>query len=251
VDAAVLAARQLASQRAIYRAIGRGPCARLIERDDGVLAYMVPSLPGRSLVNAVLYTDGAALLAARDDLARAFAGEGVRAWTVWVRPGDEATASGLAAAGHAHDAQPMLMAAPLEEVDLARRRDVELDRAAGWDAIARLWDGFFGHPPEASLRPVLGHLDAPAYVALEDGEPAACAGARYEDGDCIIAFVATLPAARGRGLAGELLRIALADARAAGCTTTSLEATRMGEHVYARLGYRSLGRLGMWELRVP
>jgi hypothetical protein len=45
------------------------------------------------------------------------------------------------------------------------------------------------------------------------------------------------------------MRTALREARERGCTTTCLEATARGEPVYARLGYRPLGRLGMWELR--
>ena len=41
----------------------------------------------------------------------------------------------------------------------------------------------------------------------------------------------------------------LAAARDEGATTTSLESTAMGEPVYQALGYRALGRFGMWELR--
>ena len=59
----------------------------------------------------------------------------------------------------------------------------------------------------------------------------------------------TLEAARGRGLATSLMRRALADARERGCTTTTLVATKMGHPVYARLGYRDLGRVQMWERR--
>ena len=44
---------------------------------------------------------------------------------------------------------------------------------------------------------------------------------------------------------------ALADARERGCTTTTLVATKMGHPVYARLGYRDLGRVQMWERRKP
>ena len=52
---------------------------------------------------------------------------------------------------------------------------------------------------------------------------------------------ATLPEARGRGLATALMRQALLDAGERGCVTTSLQATAMGRPVYARMGYRDLG----------
>jgi ribosomal protein S18 acetylase RimI-like enzyme len=87
------------------------------------------------------------------------------------------------------------------------------------------------------------------YAALADGEVAACAVAGWQDGDCGIYLVATDPRAQGQGLCSELLRLALREAREAGCETTSLEATKAGEPVYERLGYRALGTLEMWEHR--
>jgi ribosomal protein S18 acetylase RimI-like enzyme len=70
-------------------------------------------------------------------------------------------------------------------------------------------------------------------------------------GDCGVYLVATAPAAQRRGLAGALMLHALADAREAGCATTTLQATRAGTPVYARLGYRDLGAIEMWERRQP
>src|SRR2546421_232837 len=61
------------------------------------------------------------------------------------------------------------------------------------------------------------------YAARIAGEAVACVGSIYEDGDCGIYLVATHPAARGRGLARELTTAALADARAAGCESASLQ----------------------------
>jgi hypothetical protein len=46
-----------------------------------------------------------------------------------------------------------------------------------------------------------------------------------------------------------LLREALRDSLARGCTTTTLESTSLGRPVYERIGYRSLGTLQMWERR--
>jgi GNAT superfamily N-acetyltransferase len=250
MDDATLAARQLRSQREMYRAMGSAsPGARVVEADGGVLAAVVPARPDRSVVNAVVYEDGAALVAARDTLAAVYAEAGVVAWTVWTRPGDEEVPRALAAAGHRHDAQPLLMAAAIGELDVLPRRELDLEPAPAWADAARINDACYGQDPQHSFAAAFGGFDARLYVARLDGEPAACAGARWHEGDCGIYFVATLPHARGQGVASELLRTALRDARAAGCETTSLEATALGAPVYERLGYRPLGRLGMWELR--
>src|SRR5438270_208278 len=57
--------------------------------------------------------------------------------------------------------------------------------------------------------------------------------------------------ALGGGLASRLLLKALADARGRGCSISTLQATRAGYPVYARLGYRDFGRVQMWERRKP
>ena len=62
-------------------------------------------------------------------------------------------------------------------------------------------------------------------------------------------FVATAPSAQRRGLASALLREALLEARERGCGTSSLQATAAGQAVYARLGYRDICALEMWEYR--
>jgi GNAT superfamily N-acetyltransferase len=69
------------------------------------------------------------------------------------------------------------------------------------------------------------------------------------DGDAGVFFVATLPEARGRGLAGGLLAAALVEARDRGCDISTLQATKVGEPVYARVGYRRFGAIEMWEKR--
>ena len=70
-------------------------------------------------------------------------------------------------------------------------------------------------------------------------------------GDAEVNFVATVPEARGRGLAGALMTRALADARERGRLTTTLVATKLGRPVYERMGYRPLGTVQMWERRRP
>jgi GNAT superfamily N-acetyltransferase len=96
------------------------------------------------------------------------------------------------------------------------------------------------------------HHDALAREYAAAGVLAACelvgAGGLRGLGICA---VATLPTQRGKQLAARLLSHALRQARERGVHATTLEATSKGAGVYARLGYRALGTLTMWEHRVP
>ena len=58
--------------------------------------------------------------------------------------------------------------------------------------------------------------------------------------------VATLHEARRRGIAGNLLLLALREAQAAGCTGAALTATPEGQHLYTQLGFRVCGLLEQW-----
>ncbi|MBX5440553.1 MAG: GNAT family N-acetyltransferase [Solirubrobacteraceae bacterium] len=253
MDDAELAARERATQHAFFAGVV-GRSGRAVAPAPGVVAVVVPSVPHRSLPNSVLYADPAVLDdAVLDELGAVYADAGVHAWTVWVRPGDDALARRLAARGHALDGQPMLMAAPLAEIDLRPRAGLDLDPDPGWRTLAAVNDRAYGTPGD--LERVLGGLGAvdgcALWVAREAGEPVAALAVHLHEGDAGVEFVAVVPEARGRGLAAELMRHALTAAAQAGATTTSLEASAMGEPVYRRLGYRALGRFGMWERRTP
>lgn len=255
VDDAALLDRERVGQAAYYRILARGHRrSRLVEAGAGVQATIVPATPERSLPNSVVYLgDPAAVLGAYDALATAYAESGVAAWTVWVRPGDDELAAGLEARGHALDGTPAIMGAALADLDLQPRTDPDVDEAAGWDVVGALNDAAYGLKP-GSLGPSIAGLAADAMtvlVARSDGVPAACVAYHVTNGDCQLEYVATLPRARGRGLAGELAREALRRARAAGATTTTLESSSLGQPVYERLGYRVLGRLRMFERREP
>src|SRR3954469_363643 len=162
MDDDALRARHAAAQRALYAAVTPATAGGRVLAPAGgaVQAAIAPVAPGISLFNAVVYTDGAALLRARDELAAAYAAAGVRAWMVWVRPGDDAVADGLRAAGHAHDGRPLLMAADLDELDLEPRGDVvlELDPAPSFAVLADLNDVAYGAPP-GTFGPAVGGLD--------------------------------------------------------------------------------------------
>ncbi|HZC04808.1 MAG TPA: GNAT family N-acetyltransferase [Ktedonobacterales bacterium] len=67
------------------------------------------------------------------------------------------------------------------------------------------------------------------------------------DGDTVgVYHVATLPGARRRGIAGNLLRLALDDARARGCHWATLTATPEARALYESLGFHSCGLLEQW-----
>ena len=248
-----LGARHRAAQRGLWRSLGEHtPGGSVVERPGGVMAAIVPARPERSIFNGAMYDDPNALLAARDELDAAYRAAGVHAWTVWVRPGDERIGAELERAGHVLDGRPMIMGAALGELDLEPRIELELDPAPTWETVARLNDAAYGIDPAQGFVDALGRWEDPlarAYVALVDGEPACGMGVRVEEGCVDVLFVATPPGLRGRGLASELMRRALRDARAEGAVTTVLEASALGEPVYARMGYCSCGRLSMYELR--
>jgi len=216
-----------------------------------VRAALTPVRPDRSVLNCVAYTDSDALIAAIDELAGVYDKGGIQAWTVWVPEGDTAVAAALEAAGHVLDGEPRDMGAPLDEMDLEPRAELDLDPAPDWVDIAEVNEAAYYSSAQGSyFGPALADYEARPYLARLEGRPACTVAVEDIDGDAYVQLVATRPEAQRRGLAGELMRLALREARERGCTTTTLEGTAAGAPVYRRLGYRDLGVLQMWERRV-
>jgi GNAT superfamily N-acetyltransferase len=240
-----------ANLRAFYRLLGeRSPGGSLFER-AGVLAAIVPSCPHRSIVNAVVYDDTDALIAAQEELRAAYAHAGVRAWTVWVTEGDRVAGEALARRGHRIDASPRAMTLELRRLGFAEANAQGFEQTEDTAAIATLNERAYGlsEGEFSAAMTAFGGGALVFHVAQLDGRPAACVGALDHGADCGIYLVATAPAARGRGLASGLMRRALLDARARGCATSSLQATQAGFPVYRRLGYRDVCAINMWEHR--
>jgi ribosomal protein S18 acetylase RimI-like enzyme len=250
----VSAALQLRGQRDFYRAITEAtPGGRVVELGGTVEAFVCDLAPDVSIPNAVLYEDGAELRDALDDLADVYADAGVRAWTVWVRPGDAETAAALRAAGHRIDGEPALMSARLAAMDLAPRTELDLVAKPDLRTVGAINDAAWGLPAEAGYAALMEPIDASfarLWVARAGGRPAASVVTRTVDGHTTVWLVATHPDARGRGLCSELMRAALRSARDAGAETTALEGSPMGTPVYAALGYETHGRLALYERRV-
>lgn len=242
--------RMLENMRAFFRLVGRSSEGADVIELDGVLGSVCPKVPGRSLPNSVTYESQEALIAAIPQLADRYDAAGIEAWTVWVPEEDTRVAEALEQAGHHLDATPAAMTMDLAELS----EPPEIDYRQGDDLLATVasindraysfegtpWADFTAQQPPGVTRNYVAHLD---------GEPASTLVILDEGGDAGVYSVATLPHARGNGLAGALMRRALWDARERGCETSSLQATKKGEPLYERLGYRSHGALQMWERR--
>jgi GNAT superfamily N-acetyltransferase len=220
---------------------------------EGVLASIIPQSPDRSVFNSVFYEDGERLAAALDRVAAAYDEAGVRAWTVWVPEADGDTARALEEAGHALDAEPRAMAMELSELrppepdpSIEIRKELDLREVARLNEIAYGWaPGEFGAVADSEIP------DTFAYFGSLDDETVGAVVVWDHGDDSEVAWVATLPEARGRGVSKQLTARSLADARERGQLTTTLVATKLGRPVYERVGYRDFGALQMWERRKP
>ena len=221
--------------------------------DDGIAACVYPAAPERSVFNSVIwYEDAAALERSHERLREAYDSAGIEAWTVWVPEHDMDAAAFLESAGHRLDADPANMLLDLREfhapdppADVNWGCDATLEEWAEVNEAAYPWGD--GSMQRGML--AMGRLTGPVYAVREEGRAVSVLGAEDHDGDCYITLVATLPEWRGLGYAGVLMNEALRDAKARGCTTSSLQATKKGAPVYARVGYQTLGAFQMWERR--
>ena len=232
--------RMLRSMRAAWSALGDWS-----ER-DGIGSVLTPYVPERSVVNSVIYQPGGDIEAAYGWLEDRYAP--VNAWTVWVPETDRATAEFLASRGHELDADPAMMV--LELASFEPPTNLPDWERASIEQVARINEAAYPWHDGSMERALLGSSYGDDLHAYVTGDASTLAILDC-DGDASVIFVATRPEARGRGLAGGLLAEALLEARERGNDISTLQATKMGEPVYARLGYRRFGAIEMWEKRRP
>jgi hypothetical protein len=118
----------------------------------------------------------------------------------------------------------------------------EAEAAAALDVICDV----FYVPEEAMARWTTRNPAFQLYLARLGGHPAAALGVLRAGPVAGVYHVATVSWARRRGLAGNLLLLALREALAAGCATSTLTATPEARSLYERLGYRAVGVMEQW-----
>lgn len=218
----------------------------------GVVASVCPAIGSRSLFNAAAHVDSGALAAALPRLRDEWDGAGVTAWGVWAHESDDATAALLGDTGLRIDSSPTAMAAPVAAI-APPEGNVTVDAPADLAEIDAVVADAYELPQGVMAYAFPGLLERfRCHVARDAaGNAVAAVATVVGDGDLGITMVGTREAARGRGFASEAMRCAVAEAAELGCTTTSLQSSRMGRNVYLRLGYEEFGVYNLWEHRTP
>jgi GNAT superfamily N-acetyltransferase len=226
---------------------GQAAGGDVLER-PGLVASIVPIAPDSPTLNA-----GISLAPSLDDevlvdLEVLFLKAGVRRWGVWVDGGSTEVVRSLQRAGLRLTSSSPGMAVALSELQLNGHAPAG---PADLATVGRVNDLAYGNP-DGRLERTLAPLPAGAlraYRADHRGRAASVALALHHDEDCGVSFVATAPNHRRHGHATDVMHRVLIDAREHGCTTTSLQATELGEKLYVALGYRSVSTMQLWEHR--
>jgi ribosomal protein S18 acetylase RimI-like enzyme len=233
-----LYARSVETVVACWAEYARAMPEATVARHDGVSCAVFPREPERAVYNNAILDRG--LSPSRRELAirsmeRTYAERGVARFAAWVHESDMTMQRDLTRRGYGVS-------------EITRAMGIELAGASIAEPHLSLveipWDEYlaaFDLPPG-----LLRSLDRSRFrllVAQEGGESVATTLGYDHDGDCGIYNVATVPHARRRGFASALTAVQLRDARARGCTTATLQATATAEGMYARIGFRDLGRI--------
>jgi len=226
---------------------GHAGMGRTLER-DGLVASIVPSAAGSPTLNAAVALEPDEAARHVDELEELYTRAAVRRWGIWIDGHATGAAQRLARRGMVMTTASPGMGAAIDELPCDGAATAPTDLAT----VGRVNDLAYGNYDarlERTLSPLPNGVLKAYRADLADGSPAAVALALHHERDAGISFVATVPKARRQGLATNVMQQALKDARDNGCTTTTLQATDVGEHLYAALGYRRLTVMQLWERR--
>jgi ribosomal protein S18 acetylase RimI-like enzyme len=213
---------------------------------EGLVASIVPNAPDSPTLNAAVALEPDAAVQQVKELARLYSHARVRRWGVWMDGGASLAAQALTRAGFVVTAASPGMGTVLD-ASLEDGEPLPADLATVGKVNDLAYGNFDGRL-ERTLNP-LPNGALRGYRVDVDGSPAAVALALHHGDDCGVSFVATVPKQRRRGLARQVMLHALADAVKSGCTTSTLQATDVGERLYEGLGYQRLCLMQLWERR--
>jgi hypothetical protein len=182
-----------------------------------------------------------------------FSGRQRPSFVVFARPGDEdadlrraARAAGMAPVMSYPEMvceHPVALPALAPGTEIRAVEDLEGARAywrlcgAAYPSLGFPPDVFDTFTPESLLQ-----TDVAARVCYRDSRPVACAMVTMADEVAMVGWVATAESARRSGLAARITAEVTNLGLERGARLVSLQASPMGESVYAALGYRELFR---------
>lgn len=172
-----------------------------------------------------------------------------------VAPGlaDACAAAGLVE----HWQMPLMVLDPIpDEGPSVDGLEVTSVDASTLEAYGDVLSAGFGMPRElvSGLMGAELLVETPGFTGILgvlDGEPVAASGVFVTDATAGIYNVATVASARGRGIGAAVTWAAALAGRDAGATRSILQASEMGEPVYARMGYATPDRYRQFEGGAP
>jgi GNAT superfamily N-acetyltransferase len=234
-DSAVLFDRSVATLVESWAYLASGSPGAAVSRVEGAAVAAFVRRPEREVLNnAVIGPRPSDLDATLMAIERAYGAQGIEQFAVWAHEAETGIATALEERGYSYDSSTRTMAMAIDGLPTVD--------TVGLEVVESGLDEFWAVDDTEGLLPGLDPSGAYFYVARLDGTDVGTLMAFDHEGDCGIYMVGTAPTARRRGIATALSAHAVAAARDRGCTTASLQATEMAEGVYARVGFRDLGR---------
>jgi ribosomal protein S18 acetylase RimI-like enzyme len=248
MDEATLRARLWQGFARLQTLLGGQAAGGAVVEEHGIVASFVPSAPDSPTLNAAIALEDTLDPEVVEALRRRYDESGIRRWGVWTDGTKHDVIATLQRQGMRMASSPPGMAAELHQLELNGRAPAFPTDLA---TVGHVNDLAYGNPDnrlERTLKPLPPGLLI-AYRADHKGRPASVALALHHGEDCGVSFVATAPNARRRGLATDVMHRVAVDAREAGCTSATLQATNLGEKLYRALGYRKVSDMQLWERR--
>ena len=196
------------------------------------------------LNNAILLTphDDLAIATVVSQLITIYSGAGVNSWALWIRSKITdlyASDTGCEVSGLQRDTTTLMMQATLHSQ--LRQHEGVVPTSIG--AATRATDEPIR---SADLEPPDDAPGLTGWVILHDDVAVAGAWSFINQRECGLYAIGTQPEWRRRGIGRALTEHVLAAAWRRGARVASLQATRMGQPLYASLGFLPVGRYDEW-----